>query len=83
MKINIEHPLNTPNFTKVAISDSLTLWFSYETLIAFNASPCGLIVRENEWSTTTGKHLNYLCDKKNRVSHARFYEIAKAHGIEL
>ena len=82
MNTNVNHPLNTPNFTEVKVNN-LTLWFSYETLIAFRASPCGLVVRENEWSVTTGKHLNYLCDKKERVSRERFYEIAKQYGIEI
>jgi len=33
------------------------LYFSYETVVAFNAGE-GLVVSENVWSGTTGKHLN-------------------------
>ena len=38
---------------------SLSLYFSYETVIAFQDN-AGLVVRENDWSTTTGKHLNWV-----------------------
>ena len=40
-----------------------TLWFSYETLIAFTVpTPDGFFraVRHNEWGSTTGKHINSL-----------------------
>ena len=47
-----------PNFTRVTIG-TLTLWFSYETCIAFNTG-AELVVTRNRWSTTTGKHLNWL-----------------------
>lgn len=38
---------------------SLTLYFSYETCIAFE-TPGNLRVSENVWSNTTGKHLNMI-----------------------
>ncbi len=38
---------------------SLTLYFSYDTIIAFN-SPKNNAIRENSWSSTTGKHLNAI-----------------------
>ena len=43
---------------KVSIG-TLTLYFSYETVVAF-AVPGGLICSENIWSTTTGRHLNWI-----------------------
>lgn len=38
----------------------IILYYSYKTIIAFRTSQTGLIVRQNEWSTTTGKFLNQL-----------------------
>lgn len=47
-----------PNFVKVELENA-TLWFSYQTLIAFSAG--GLtVVRRNDWGPTTGKHLNHV-----------------------
>lgn len=53
------------NFTKVILGTRLTLWFSYNTCIAFmdskgdvvaaGASPGG-----TKWSNTTKKHLNQV-----------------------
>lgn len=45
------------NFNSVEVG-SVTVWFSYKTAIAFSAPGLGTIVRQNEWSTTTDKHLN-------------------------
>lgn len=68
MNINVNHPLDTPNFTEVNLSGFLTLYFSYNTPIAFYAGG-ERVIRENEWSTTTGKHLNWINpDKSVRVS---------------
>ena len=33
-------------------------FFSYETLVAFHHTNSGLVVRENIWGNTTGRHLN-------------------------
>ena len=42
-------------------------YFSYDTLIAFRGDE-GLIIRENIWGSTTGKHLNWINkDKSIRV----------------
>lgn len=35
----------------------IKMWFSYKTMIAFQADGCLQIVRENEWGPTTGRHL--------------------------
>ena len=35
-------------------------YFSYKTLIAFNGLNTGLVIMKNYWSTTTGKHLNWI-----------------------
>jgi hypothetical protein len=45
----------------------LTLYFSYETVVAFQDGG-DFFCRENDWSTTTGKHLNWLVpDKEERI----------------
>lgn len=38
---------------------SLTVWFSYKTPVAF-LKRGALLVRKNEWGSTTGKHLNAI-----------------------
>jgi hypothetical protein len=49
------------------------IYYSYETVIAFRGDN-GLKVRENSWSTTTGKHLNWIDggDKKGRIPSEQF-----------
>ncbi len=39
---------------------AVTVYFSYETPVAFEAPGHGLVVRENDWGPTTGKHLNWI-----------------------
>lgn len=53
---------------------SLTLYFSYDTVIAFREAGHSLRVCENAWSTTTGKHLNWLDggNKADRLPFNRF-----------
>lgn len=51
---------------------SLTVWFSYDTPVAF-AWEGAIVVRENPWGPTTGKHLTLIDGgskeaKKRRVS---------------
>lgn len=50
----------------------ITLYFSYNTLIAFrgyvDTEKHGLFIIKNYWGSTTGKHLNFICsDKKRRL----------------
>jgi len=50
----------------------LILYFSYETVIAFEDG-CELTIRENDWSTTTGRHLNCINEnKKIRINSDKF-----------
>ena len=60
------------NLHKV-IDDNKTLYFSYETCIAFKING-KLTVCENIWSRTTGNHLNLIDngDKKSRISYKDF-----------
>lgn len=62
----------SPNFARLEICE-LRLWFSYQTLIAFQLAGQSLVIRENEWSTTTGRHLNAInADTKIRISSPEF-----------
>ncbi len=56
-----------------------SFWFSYTTLVAFTG-PNGKIVHENDWGTTTGKHLNWIDggNKVNRLSADDFEAAYKA-----
>ncbi len=50
----------------------LEVWYSYRTPIAFRAHG-NIVIRENEWGPTTGKHLNWIDeDKSIRVSGTEF-----------
>ena len=51
----------------------LEIFFSYKTPVAFRTIAAGLVCSENEWGSTTGKHLNWIQrDKKLRVSRTEF-----------
>jgi hypothetical protein len=50
-------------------------YFSYETLVAFEHPTSELVIRENIWGNTTGKHLNWIDnDKSKRVDTPTFFE---------
>lgn len=67
MNVSVSHPTNRPNFTVVQLGN-LSVWFSYETPIAFQSGHGRIVVRENEWGPTTGKHIGYVNpDKGARV----------------
>lgn len=74
--MNIKIEQIKPNPTKVNIGGVL-VWFSYETPIAFWSLNGELVVRENVWGPTTGKHLNAIdggtkAAKAERVSSDEF-----------
>lgn len=50
-----------PNLTQIDIGRTRTVWFSYETPIGFY-DPINqeVIISENVWSRTTGRHLNII-----------------------
>ena len=61
------------NNTLVTIGD-LNLYFSYDTIIAFRIGN-DLVIRKNDFSKTTGKHLNAINpDKQIRMSGSEFEE---------
>jgi hypothetical protein len=43
-----------------------TIWFSYQTPIAYRTNDEGLVIRKNAWGPTTGKHLNAINPNKDR-----------------
>lgn len=53
---------------------TLTVWFSYQTPVAFMVLGSPKVVRQNDWAQTTGKHLNWIDggDKESRVDSATF-----------
>lgn len=57
---------------------TITLYYSYSTIVAFRADGA-LVCSENVWSTTTGKHLNQIQpNKRARVKHEEFEELLQA-----
>jgi len=70
-----------PNFTCVDVG-GVTIYFSYKTPIAFHNAN-GLTIRVNDWSTTTGKHLNAIDPNKTRRVSGKVFEarleLATAH----
>lgn len=76
-----ENQNSAKNFNKVNIG-YIALWFSYETIVAFRTPQTGLVVCENVWGTTTGKHLNWIDDDKSiRVPREEFLD--KLNSIVL
>ena len=53
--------------------DSLEVYVSYRTPIAFWTRKTGTVCRVNDWGPTTGKHLNAIqADKSKRIPGAEF-----------
>jgi hypothetical protein len=46
--------------TRVYIGRKTTVWFSYETPIAFAVAGAGTFKSENIWTSQTAKHLNSI-----------------------
>lgn len=52
---------------------SLRLYYSYQTIVAFYTPNSGLVCSKNVWTTTTGKHLNWIgVDRSRRVEYDVF-----------
>lgn len=71
----VSHPTDRPNFCLVTVADT-AYWFSYHTCIAFCRRGRDVVVRENNWGPTTGKHLAYIdgggLAKQDRLSSEAF-----------
>lgn len=59
---------NYGNHTLKFFLPGITLWYSYKKIVAYGDNEDGLVVCENDWRPTTGKHLNWIDggDKKGR-----------------
>ena len=53
------------NTLRVDIGD-LTVWYSYQTPVAFRVLGNELVIRYNSWGQTTGKHLNWIDDDHSK-----------------
>ncbi len=63
------------NALKFQDVNKVIYYFSYKTLVAFDHVSTGLVIRENIWGNTTGKHLNWIDDDKSkRVNTETFYD---------
>ena len=67
----------------------ITLYYSYSTLVAFRAPGCGLVVHQNDWGKTTGKHLNWIDggredpeQRRRRVNDDAFEQLLVSHVID-
>ena len=73
------------NSLEVSFPSGFTLYYSYDTIIAFIGRD-GIKIRKNDWSTTTGKHLNWIDeDKEKRIEGEAFNALLVAelehHGL--
>lgn len=51
----------------------LTLYFSYQTVVAFAERGGEFCISENVWSRTTGRHLNNInSNHEKRIPHKKF-----------
>lgn len=58
---------------------SLTLWFSYDTVVAFQENGHLRKISKNFWGPTTGKHLNWIDPSKhNRLDSTQFLQELRA-----
>lgn len=67
------------NSIVVTDARAVAYYFSYRTCVAFYAPSTGLVVRQNSWGPTTGKHLNWIDGgsaeaKASRLSGVEFDE---------
>lgn len=61
---------------------NLSVYFSYKTPVAFISARTGLVIRENDWGSTTGKHLNWIDDDKSKRISGDEFEKQLAEQIE-
>lgn len=45
---------------KVLYIHDVTIWFSYETPIAFKIADNDVVIRKNEWGRATGGHIGMI-----------------------
>lgn len=54
----------SPNFLCLRLTD-FRVWFSYETPIAIQLGHQPALIRKNDWSRMTGKHINAVKSEVN------------------
>lgn len=54
------------NFRTVELGDT-TIWFSYSEAIAFRIGGNLPVIRQNEWTRTTAKHIGMVPGSKGRT----------------
>ena len=77
--MRIQHPTGKANFSSVQCG-ALTVYFSYETPIGLHHPETGAVVRVNDWSNTTGKHICYVereygLNRKARIAGETFCKL--------
>ena len=70
IRLRNENENSAKNFNSVTIGN-VKLYFSYETCVAFKKDGI-LTVTQNEWGSTTGKHLNWISSKEDRIPYKDF-----------
>jgi hypothetical protein len=74
----------SPNFHALEAGGHI-VWFSYETPIGYTnhiGSSTPIFISENEWSRTTGKHLNFIKgdgDNVKEVTHLHLLDVITIH----
>jgi len=84
-RIRIEHYAGDDANAHAFVGIGFHLWFSYETCVAF-ATKGYVVVSENAWSTTTGRHIGCIPhDKRHRIPleefEAKLRKFLDAHGL--
>jgi hypothetical protein len=76
---------NYGSHTQVVKVGSVTVWYSYDTPVAFEVIGHKRVVSKNYWSRTTGKHLNWIDggNKASRVDSATFAQLWREQGVEV
>ena len=72
------------NNAKVVTTNGVKFYYSYETIVAVEPLNAALIIRQNDWSTTTGRHLNAIdggskAAKAQRLSSEQFMDAIKQY----
>lgn len=86
MVVKIQYPDRNTKSPIVTVG-TLKLYFSYETIVAFDSPIMGFWISKNVWGKTTGRHLNEINpDKKLRVGTLAFQEVLastlKVHSLD-
>jgi hypothetical protein len=82
--------IKVPQFYRkfhIVVLNGMALYFSYSSIIAFETEN-GIVISENIWSNTTGRHLNWIdSDKTSRFKNSEFElyleEELKNHNIDF